>query len=126
MKRVIILFAILSLSVASCDKIDNPNVETHCTSEKPSTEEPEASIRDAVEIIITKSAEDSDLPLLCSNSRNEVTAEFIPSPAGKGFRYDFVYDADVRLYVKFNDDSTSGTISIISNGDMVDELESKS
>lgn len=104
MKRIIILFAILSLSVASCDKIDNPNVE----------------------IIITKSAEDSDLPLLWSNSRNDVPSEFIPSPAGKGFRYDLVYDADVRLYVKFNDDSTSGTISIISNGDMVDELESKS
>ena len=116
----------LSLSVASCDKIDNPNVDTHCTSEKPSTEEPEASIRDGVEIIITKSAEDSDLPLLCSNGRNEVTAEFIPSPAGKDFRYELVCDADVRSYVDFNADGTSGTISVISNGDMVDELESKS
>lgn len=104
MKRIIILFAILSLSVASCDKIDNPNVE----------------------IIITKSAEDSDLPLLCSNGRNEVTAEFIPSPAGKDFRYELVCDADVRSYVDFNADGTSGTISVISNGDMVDELESKS
>lgn len=126
MKRIIILFAILSLSVASCNKIDSPTVETPNEPEMPSTEEPEASIRDGVEIIITKSAEDSDLPLLCSNGRNEVTAEFIPLPAGKDFRYELVCDADVRSYVDFNADGTSGTISIISNGDMVDELESKS
>lgn len=108
----------LSLSVASCNKIDNPSFETPNEPEKPSTEEPEASVRDGVEIIITKSADDSDLPLLCSNGRNEVTAEFTISPAVKGFRYELVCDADVRSYVDFNADGTSGTISIISNGDM--------